>query len=477
MLVSGHRSLGRKLLLICVLAALMSLPAFAVFGLILERTHRAEAVVREVGATFGGEQAFSGPMLAAPYKASRTVNGPDGKLATEFDSGWYVVFPAAGTGDGQVDVDVRQRGSLFKVRTYRAGVKFEGDFDLTGEPSAAPEGAIVDWGRAVLLIGVSDPRGAQKAEVRINGGEAQKLQPGTAYSAIPANLSPNGGEGLKWLKLDMGEIVRPDVRLKIAADLAFTGVESVTLSAFAKDTKLSLMGNWPHVSYSGAFPSSIEAAPAGGFLRRWSIPYVARGLDGAGVANATAISGNLAVSARLLDPANPYKAVERSLKYALMFIGLIFLAFFVLETVSGKRVHPAQYVLIGLAQVVFYLLLLSIAERTGFDIAFLIAAGATVALISSYAGTVFESRARGLVALLVFSALYGLIYMLMRLEDFALLAGALAAFAAIAGVMFFTRRVSWYDVSMTGQGPPASTARPPMAAPSMDRPMPPPANS
>lgn len=472
MLVSGHRSLGRKLLLICVLAALMSLPAFAVFGLILERTYRAQEVVREVGATFGGEQAFSGPMLAAPYKASRTISGPDGKPATEFDSGWYVVFPAAGTGDGLVDVDVRQRGSLFKVRTYRAGVKFEGEFDLTREPSAAPEGAIVDWGRAVLLIGVSDPRGAQKAEVRIDGGAVQQLQPGTAYGTISASLALNGAGELKWLKLDMGEIVRPQARFKIAADLAFTGVESVTLSAFAKDTKLSLMGNWPHVSYSGAFPSSIEAVPAGGFSRRWSIPYVARGLDGAGVANATAISPNLAVSARLLDPANPYKAVERSLKYALMFIGLIFLAFFVLETVSGKRVHPAQYVLIGLAQVVFYLLLLSIAERVGFDIAFLIATGATVALISSYAGTVFDSRARGLAALFVFSALYGLIYLLMRLEDFALLAGALAAFAAIAAVMFFTRRVTWYDVGAAGQGPSA-----PVDRPFMGPPPPPPANS
>lgn len=473
MFEAGRGSVGLKLLLVCVLAALMSLPAFAVFGLIRERTGRAAAVVREVGATFGGEQAFSGPMLVAPYKASRTVNGSDGKTTTEVDSGWYVLFPTTGTGDGLVDVDVRQRGSLFKVRTYRAEIKFEAGFDLTGEPSAAPEGAIVDWKRAALLIGVSDPRGAQKAEVRINGTEAQRLEPGSGYRAISASLQANGGAELQWLKLEMGEAVRPGENLQASADLAFTGVESVTLSAFAKDTQLSLMGNWPHIAYAGAFPSSIEEGQPGGFLRRWSIPFVARGLDGAGVASSMSISPNLAVSARLLDRANPYTAVERSLKYALMFIGLIFLAFFVLETLSGKRVHPAQYVLIGLAQVVFYLLLLSIAERIGFDLAFLIAAGATVALISSYARIVFDSRARGLAALIVFTGLYGVIYLLMRLEDFALLAGAVAAFAAIAAVMFFTRRVAWYDPGRSGNTAPAS---PPSTSRPKDN-VPPPATS
>lgn len=136
--------------------------------------------------------------------------------------------------------------------------------------------------------------------------------------------------------------------------------------------------------------------------------------------------------------------MARSLKYAPMFIGLVFLAYFLFETTQGRRVHPAQYVLIGLAQIIFYLLLLSIAEHTSFDAGFAIAATATVALISAYAGWTFESRRQGVIALVAFAALYGLIYVLMRLEDFALLIGALTSFAAIAAVMYFTRRVDWY---------------------------------
>ena len=151
---------------------------------------------------------------------------------------------------------------------------------------------------------------------------------------------------------------------------------------------------------------------------------------------------------RCSESTNPHsQSVSRSLKYAPMFIGLVFLAYFLFETTTGRRVHPAQYVLVGMAQVIFYMLLLSIAEHTGFDIAFAIAAAATVGLISAYAGWTFDSRAQGVRALVAFTFLYGLIYVLMRLEDYALLVGALSSFAAIAAVMYFTRKVDWYGMA------------------------------
>jgi inner membrane protein len=127
-----------------------------------------------------------------------------------------------------------------------------------------------------------------------------------------------------------------------------------------------------------------------------------------------------------------------------MFVGLVFLTFFVFEALSGKRLHPAQYLMIGVAQMVFYLLLLSLSEYIGFDGAFAVAASATVLLMGLYAGAAFRSRARGVQALAVFSVVYGLIYLLMRLEDFALLAGALASFLGLAGAMYLTRNLDWY---------------------------------
>jgi inner membrane protein len=140
-----------------------------------------------------------------------------------------------------------------------------------------------------------------------------------------------------------------------------------------------------------------------------------------------------------------YRSVNRSLKYVLLFLGLVFLTYFVFEATTGKRVHPAQYVLVGIAQLIFYLLLLSLSEKISFDISYLLAGGATVALLSTNASWVFDSRAQGLRALAIFTLLYTLIYLLLTLQDYTLLIGAVSAFVAVATVMYFTRRIDWYS--------------------------------
>ena len=137
--------------------------------------------------------------------------------------------------------------------------------------------------------------------------------------------------------------------------------------------------------------------------------------------------------------------MTRSLKYVPLFLGLVFLSYFVFEVTSRRRVHPAQYILVGMAQLIFYLLLLSLAERIGFDLGFLIAGAATVALLAANAGWIFASRVQGLRALVTFALLYVLIYLLLRLEDNALLVGAIASFAAVAVAMYLTRGIDWYS--------------------------------
>jgi inner membrane protein len=139
-----------------------------------------------------------------------------------------------------------------------------------------------------------------------------------------------------------------------------------------------------------------------------------------------------------------YQSVNRSLKYVLLFEGLVFLTYFIFEVTSGKRIHPAQYVLVGVAQIIFFLLLLSLAEKVGFDVGFLIAGTATVGLLSANTEWIFASRRLGLRALAVFCPLYGLIYVLLRLKDYALLVGAVASFVAVAAAMYLTRNIDWY---------------------------------
>jgi inner membrane protein len=442
-----RRSMGLKLLLVCALALLMSIPALLVFALLMDRTSRAEQVVQEVGGLVGGEQTFLGPILAVPYTL------PAASAQQSPEKGVFVVFPATGQAQVASRSEVRQR-SLFKVPVYQADVAFRGRFDLTGVAALAPQGAVLDWSRAEFLVGASDTRGAQADIVMSAAGRNLPLAPAVTLTDAPLHAdattvpttrrAPMANLGMRFFGAPAAGIAGPDARFEVAANLKFSGAQRLSVLAFAKATEVTARGDWPHPSFDGGFLPVRRDITDDGFTAAWRVPFIARGVPAQVTADGLGRLGATQLGVSFVDPANPYQSVGRSLKYALMFVGLVFLAYFLFETMQGKRVHAAQYVLIGLAQMVFYLLLLSIAERVGFDLGFLVAAGATVALISAYAGWVFESRRQGLIALLAFGLLYVLIYVLMRLEDWALLVGALTSFAAIAAVMYFTRRIDWY---------------------------------
>lgn len=164
--------------------------------------------------------------------------------------------------------------------------------------------------------------------------------------------------------------------------------------------------------------------------------------------NSSAAQPKTVLGVRLVDS---YRSMERSLHYITLFLGLVFLTYFLFESRSGQRVHPAQYALVGVAQIIFYLLLLSLAEHLGFEIGFLVAGAFTIALISLNAEWVFHSRQLAVRACGVFTVLYGMIYVLLRVEAYALLMGAFASFAAVAAAMYLTRNLDWYGTRATAQ--------------------------
>ena len=430
-----RRSMGLKLLLVCALALVMAIPALFVFALLMDRTHRADQVTGEVSRLLGGPQTFLGPVIAVPYQTPPPAAGqPMGK-------GVYIIFPARGEATASAASEVRNR-SLFRVPVYRADLDFKADFDLTGTPANAPDQAVLDWNRAEMLVGVSDPRGAQSDILLTVAGKALQAAPASAMAERASSDQP-----LKFFGAGVGGMVTPGSRFAVEARLKFSGAQRLAILPWGKTTTLQVKSDWPDPSFDGGFLPVTKQLGAKGFTAAWSVPFVARGVPAEGTQEVLSRLDAGALGVSFVDPANPYQSVARSLKYALLFVGLVFLAYFLFETMTRRRVHPAQYVLIGLAQIIFYLLLLSIAEQVGFDWAFLAAAGATVTLISAYAGWVFESRKQGVIAFVAFTLLYALIYILMRLEDFALLVGAVASFAAITAVMYFTRKIDWYGVT------------------------------
>lgn len=440
----SSRSMGPKLIVVCGLALLMTIPALFVVGLVGERTQRANEVTNEISGLVGGQQTFLGPTLVVPYTVPlQTVKGATIVSATP-DHGVYIVFPAQAEATVKSHTEERHR-SLFKVPVFQADLNFNATFDLTGVPSSAPTRAVLDWNRAEIVVGVSDPRGAlADATLSVNGKSAT-LVPAENDEDISVGDNPDQRNNLTFFGVKATETVQPNAQFKVTSVLRFSGAQRIAILAYGKTTHLTMAGDWPNPSFDGGFLPVNRTISRQGFSGEWSVPFIARGVRAEGRSNTIADLNAKALGVSFVELADPYQSVYRSLKYVLLFLGLLFLSYFVFEVTTGKRVHPAQYILVGMAQIIFYLLLLSFAERIGFDWGFLIAGAATVILLAVNAGWVFSSRVQGFRALLCFSLLYALIYLLLSLEDNALLVGAVASFLAVAAAMYFTRKIDWYS--------------------------------
>jgi inner membrane protein len=432
------RSMGVKLIVVCGLALLMTIPAFFVGALVEDRTQRAADVIREISSHVGGQQTFLGPTLVIPY------NIPPQSPADHSEHGMYLVFPARASATIKTATEQRRR-SLFKVPVFQADLKLDAAFDLTGVPATAPQGAELDWSRAEIIVGVSDARGALADAILTTDGKTSTL--------VPAENTTNisiGGDQSEHIKLTLfgtrvEGLAKPNAQFNVTSALRFSGAQRIAVLAYGKTTHLSVQGDGPSPGFDGGFLPVNRTVSSNGFTAEWSVPFIARGVRAEGQGDTITGLNATSLGVSFIEVADPYQSVNRSLKYALLFLGLLFLSYFVFEATTGKRVHPAQYVLVGTAQIIFYLLLLSIAERVGFDAGFLLAGAATVALLSANAAWVFSSRVQGVRALAIFSLLYALIYLLLRLEDNALLVGAITSFLAVAAAMYFTRRIDWYD--------------------------------
>lgn len=432
------RSMGVKLILVCALALLMMIPALFVWALISDRTDRKADVVREISDHVGGQQTFLGPLLVIPYTIPTDAPSRSNRQGT------YLVFPTQASATAKTTTEERRR-SLFKVPVFQVSLDMSASFDLTGVPAAAPTDAQFDWSRAQIMIGVGDARGAQADAVLTANGKTSTLAP--AGLALNMQLYNDQGQPLKLALFgtEVGDIAKPGAQFQVTSFLRFTGAQRIAVLAYGKTTHLTMQGDWPNPSFDGGFLPVSHSDNPNGFTAEWSVPYMARGVRAEGISRSITGLEAAALGVSFVEVADPYQSVTRSLKYVPLFVGLLFLSYFVFEVTSGKRVHPAQYLLVGVAQIIFYLLLLALAERIGFDFGFLIAGAATVGLLAANAGWIFASRLQGLRALGVFSFLYLLIYLLLRLEDNALLVGALASFAAIAAAMYFTRGIDWYS--------------------------------
>jgi inner membrane protein len=435
--VGGSGAVTLKAVLIGVIVLLLIVPLALLRGLVSERSALREQAYTRVAEGWGGNGVVGGPMLIVPTQR-KVVERIDGKDVTRLLRSDVYLLPARV--DMKIDLNMEDEPryvGIYAVPVYLADVRLTGEFDYASlRALAGKQGPDVQyfWHESRLLLPLSQVRSLREVRRATFAGQPIKLGPGrpAVYrgSETPVDLT----------------------RLIDTAASAFefhtivAGSRDLSMLPLGSTTSVQLHSNWPHPSFHGAFLPAERSITTGGFDARWQVLELNRSYAQAFSefeANEAALAES-SFGVGLYQTVDVYQRVERAVKYALLFIALTFLTFFAWEQITRNPLHPLQYLLIGLALSIFYLLLIALSEHISFVAAYVVAAVALVALIGVYVAGALRSSVRGGIAAAAMSAVYGLLYALVLSEDYALLLGAIVLFGALAAVMLVTRRIDWY---------------------------------
>jgi inner membrane protein len=435
------------------LTLLMLIPALFVMNLVTEREQRQKEVTQEISSKWAAPQTLTGPYLYLPYKV--TVEYKDGKTGV-IDKSLFLL-PENLQVSGTITPETRSR-SIYTVLLYKSDIKNTGNFLLQLPKDITP--AMVNFSEAKVCFGIRDFKGIQeKITIRLNGS-SYELSPGLPSKEkenISADNNSNSvqvndmverttGKEIETIGLSSNiNLSAADIGKSIAFDMPvkINGSEQLHFVPLAGNSSFSLTSTWADPKFDGNnLPASRNVGPQG-FTAKWNfnkanLPF------GTTIKDFDFKKEPFAFGVTMVQPADQYAKTMRSVKYAILFIGLTFALFFIIELMQKNPVHPVQYVLVGLALVIFFTLLLSISEFILFDFAYLIAAAATILLITMYAKSHFRSIKTALVFGTVLSCLYSFIFVLIRLEDTALLVGSIGLFIVLAIVMYASRKIQCY---------------------------------
>ena len=437
------RSPAFKLTMAILIGLVLAIPIFSVWLMVYDREAQSKEAKEGIAAGWGDKQTIGGPVLVIPYRATVTETVDEGgKQVERARQVWRQLSLSPQTVDLSTAVHPeRRQRSIYEVVVYGAAVRGTARFAMPADLQrfgVAPADLAPD--RAELRFAVSDPRGLS-AQPRVTAaGKLLPLQPGGGSSGA------QGGGFFAWY--DATALASAPLDVEFAYDLRGNG--SLSLSPQAGETRWHMRSSWPSPSFQGGFLPERREVGAHGFDATWRIGNLALGAalvstgDGAAAeAGPSGEAGPRQAGVSLIQPVDVYSQVDRSAKYGFLFIGFTFLAFLLFDLIGGVRVSPVEYLLVGAALVLFFVLLLAFAEVIGFTPAYLVASGAIVGLETAYSAAVLGSWRRAAFIFGLLSALYGVLYILLSLEAYSLLIGSLLLFAALAAVMYLTRNLNW----------------------------------
>lgn len=421
------------------------IPVAQVTSLVRERRERQREVAKEVQSTWSGPQTLAGPILVMPYEEVQPPSPEAVEIAlraglqpppTKRREWTLHSLPLELSWSGSVAPEIRRRG-LFETVVYQTRLKATGRFAAPHSREVSNREGEPQWRQAWLVLGVPHLKGLTESALVTWQGRKLELFPGTGgASALSSGLH---------VPLRLEQPLAPGSTVPFEIELVLRGAESLRFFPGGKETRVELDSSWSSPSFSGAYLPNQRQLTAQGFSASWQVPYLGRAVAQHWVDDAVKPQDLEADSfgVELFIPADGYQRTERSVKYAVLFILLTTLTFFLIELVSPVRLHALHYLLVGSALVMFYLLLLALSEHLGFGWAYLVAAVACSGLIAAYAKSILgNARWAGLI-LTSLAALYTYLYGLLQAEDYSLLFGALGLFAILALVMYLTRRLNW----------------------------------
>jgi inner membrane protein len=443
------RSPAMKLGLAVLIGLALTIPLFAVWLIVYDRERQSIEAQASIAEGWGGPQTIAGPLLVIPYRFTITENvSENGKTVTRTRQVWQELSLSPERVELTTDVQPqRRKRSIYEVVVYDAKVRGKARFVMPPDLARfGVESSDLAPERAELRFGIGDPRGlAPRPEVAA-GGQRLRLHPGSGSTA-------RRGGFFAWL--DVAGLSAAPLDVEFGYDLRGNG--SLSLAPQAGETIWRMRSPWPHPSFQGGFLPERRSVGGDGFEATWRIGNLALGqalvataplivpTDAqAGSSEASPAGGApREAGVSLIQPVDLYSQVDRAAKYGFLFIGFTFLAFLMFDVIAGVRVAGVEYLLVGAALILFFVLLLAFAEVIGFTPAYAVAGAAIIGLETAYSAAVLASWRRAGFVFGLLSALYAVLYILLSLEAYSLLIGSLLLFAALAAVMYLTRRLNW----------------------------------
>ncbi|WCL48690.1 cell envelope integrity protein CreD [Leptospira sp. GIMC2001] len=454
-----RNSNGFRIVVLGVLLLGFLIPLSFVNSLVDERMNTFYSAIEEVSSKWGGNQTIRGPIIAIPYSITtrKYLDSEMKKFEWETRNYEMLFLPEELNVTSKLNPIIRNRG-IYKIMLYNNLISLNGKFKPISEKDFPTDANVIHWDSAKIILGMDDPKGITSELIIQCNNHKLNFSPGTdseiLNKGIHAKLTTktnNSDDGITKNRLSGYTNFLSKGNLSFEMDFHLKGSSIFRVVPVGKSSKLSMDSTWADPSFIGAILPTDRVVNDKGFNATWETSFLSRNygqkIDSRAGFNEQEMNES-SFGVNLIIPSDHYQFVDRSLKYAILILLMSFTIFFLIEILTKLQLHPIQYLLIGAAKIIFYILNLALSEHLGFAMAYWIASISVAILIGYYAGNILKSRVRGFYTTGFFLLLYSFLFVILSAEDYALIIGSICLFALLGIVMHVTRKMNWYNSPM-----------------------------